>query len=646
MTSRLDQHKNEIIHSYTQDRLTGNDIAKRYNSSSSAVLARLRLWGIKPKSKCQIKSELIDNNRQFILDNYLSPKFPKTIKWIAHKIGVDESTLSNRLKKWGVRKRGNFKSTSFLLDKNKSKIIDLYTNTDKRTADIAKMFKVAECTIQQRLTKWGIPARIYKKAVPQEIKRLYDLGFSPEDIANKLDASVTSVYKILVRDFGIHHTKKRELTLNETRDIKYLYSTRGLSPKVIADLINKKITQKKNKISDTIIRRVIKELNLKKGNIDEISNEDLNVILGLFKDGLKISDISKKTHYPVGMISSVIDKYSLIKINKRRDIKNLEETVEKIREYRLRGLTLGQISGILNLSKSILYDIISEYKITSGGKVSKYSKEQLDILAERIKEMRTRSVSVESMSKQLNISTATINRVIKEYKIPFRKRVFTDEVRKQIEELASQQMNYKDIANKLGLLQESVRQETHRMGIQGVYSTLGTEYSDRALKLQNYYIKKYYLAPNYFSMIQISKTINIDKTTVKARLKAMGIPIRNSDQAIEARRNRTRMSINIPISIRKLMLEKKQHNKSIEITPTEEIIQEYKQPFMDPEVKVNNNLLCSKRYNKRPELDLLPDGRCIGRKYNLIPECAICKTKSSCLNEYRRNLKRLKDGQS
>jgi len=322
--------------------------------------------------------------------------------------------------------------SKILLD-NKDEIIRYYRDKNWTAARVAKKFNLGESTINLKLKEWGIPAHNYTKAIPMTVKKLYDQGLTPHEIAKTLDVDSGTIYKVLVSHFGIHHTKKVSFSVQEDFVIRSLNS-RGLS-----------------------IPLIISELNRQFPN--------------------------RPRTYPV--------VYA-----------------------RIQELGLSHTAAIRKSS-----DRANKH----------YSPAEIAHFVESIRPMRSKGISIDSMAKTLNVSKSLIARLIQEYKIPRVNKVFNDEVKSKIAELYRQGLHYDDIANRLGLKSESVRQEVSRIGFNKFLSPFSKSFTPEQIQKQEEYIRKYYQAPYFYSMGYLAKVINLDKTTIRARLEKMGIPVRNRE---------------------------------------------------------------------------------------------------------------------
>ncbi len=447
------------------------EIMKYNNLSVTTIHAILRKYNIPKRG---FLSKAIENE---IMKMYLA-NVP--LKEIEKKFGISDSTIHRIRRDFKILGRGKLETIA--IQKNKDKIIELY-QSGLTTAQVGKRLKMPEVTVLQNLKNWGIPRRTYIKVDPVRLLKLYKMGASPKELAATFGVSSSDIYKHLVEKFGIHHTKKVKFKLEEDNLLRYTYGTRGLSVPIVTKILNK-TRIRAAKLSDTIVRRRIKELNIKQGNYIEVTNDELNSLLGMIKTNLSLEEVSEKLQIPTVTITKIWQQY-------------------------------GKGKRIPREKKH-------------------FSKTEVDEQARRIRFARLQTrATVEDIAKTLGISTSQVARVIREYKIPYVKKVFNAAVRGRIKELYDSNMHYRDIAKKLGLKTESVRTECRRMGLPSIGKPWGKKYPANVVTFQNNLIKKYYLKPYYFSIHTLSKRLGLDRTTIKDRLQKMRIPVRGM---LESRR--------------------------------------------------------------------------------------------------------------
>lgn len=425
-----------------------------------------------------------------------------------------------------------------IIAKNKDRIIEWYTRSDNPLSaeQIGDRLNVAGCTIQLALKRWGIKSRDYHKAKPKEVLRYYNMGWTPEEIAETLDTDSGTIYKVLKNILGIRYTKKIKLTSKQWSDLHY-YLRRGMSHTLISELLNEKYNTKK--FTPNIVLGRMREKGLKKMKVNDVNNEELIRIIQLSKKGHTPKEIAKKVVVPWVLVSRIINNYSMPKNRGWKQLQNEGEIVDKIRDLRQKGYLYSQISHMLSIGQSLLSDLVAKHKLQGLGRKKRYTQEEINKYAKRIREMREGpgpALTINQISQRLNIPTTAVQRIIKQFNIPHAGRLFTDELRQKVKQMFLDGKHYNEIAKKLDLKQESVRQELHRMGISKRNTPWDKTYDAATIKKQNEYIKKHYLQPHYYSIFQIAKDLGLDKTTVKDRLQKMGVRIRSAAEQREIKK--------------------------------------------------------------------------------------------------------------
>jgi transcriptional regulator with XRE-family HTH domain/AraC-like DNA-binding protein/predicted transcriptional regulator len=532
----LYHHKDYFIYLNKVENWSLSRIAKAFGLSNWTIQTYFKEWGVEVQRPVHPKTKIILENKKWIIDKYTDKENPLALSQMADKLGVDSSTLSNKIRDWGCPLRGHFKPKTHVILKNKNNIIELYTRKENplTTQQIADKIGIAGCTIQLRLKEWGIPARNYEKATPSEVKRLYDLELTPEEIAERLDVDSGTVYKVLVTKFGIHHTKKNSLTVKELRILKYLYGSRRLAVPQVTRIMRKRFRRLKD-VSETIIRARIKETpGLRLSVEPDLTDEELMHAFGLLSEKKSFKEIGDEIEISPIKVQKELNKFKSVRYPTQKSL--TDHVKEKIIYLRKKKLSNFKIAIIVKSTPTVIFSFLRSKEVPAP---NTYSEEQKLIFVNQIRELRKDPKNtVLGISKIMNVSNSMVARLIRDYKIPKVKRVFNPEVQAKIRELYLKETHYSDIAKKLNLKTESVRQEIGRMGLKVIYKPFAREYSPRATAYQNNLIRIMYGSPYYFSMFKIADIIQIDKTTVKARLIKLKIPIRSADQARIVRRRK------------------------------------------------------------------------------------------------------------
>ena len=525
-------------------------LAEKYGVNYKTLSNYLVDWGVKSAPKTEI-----DDSKDWVISKYKEGKI--SVERMAKQLGVKPCSVSNALRAWGVpRNRGFFREKSVVIKTNKDKIIDLY-KSGWTSAKIAKKFGLADCTVQLKLKEWGVPARSYVKVDPLLVEKKLIQGFSIEEIADQLGVMPSAVYKTRVNKLGISSSNRVELSKLDANMVKRLYAFHGLNVAQIFRVMKKR-KMLKNVLSDAVIRRFVTENSLKQAKISDVSLDDLNNILGLSNSGLSPLEISDSLFIPVDVVVA-----NLVKFKKRTpgriSKENEDGFVEVVKDMRSKGLSSTVISNATGLTRSQISGLVKKFNIGGGGKIYKYSKRELDALADKIRVLRREKLTVNEIAAKLKVSSATVGRVIRDYSIPGSNKVFDDDVKRKIKDLFLKDVHYVDIAKRLGLKSESVRQEISRMGFSRrdkPWNIKHQVYSEEEQRVQNEFFRKYYLAPYFFSIKSLSDKSGLDKTTIKNRLKKMGIRIRGGDEA-KALRSVRAHNVRIPASEREVLFRRR-----------------------------------------------------------------------------------------
>jgi hypothetical protein len=560
-----------LIGDYTKldNPLTLSQLSRKYKISTQTISYNLRKQGIPTQQT--FRSVKADKHKRWVISAYQNGM---TTEKIAKRLGISLATLYLKLREWHVPQRcpTNRKETR-VIESNKQNIISWYTDRENplTAAQIGSKIGIAECTIQLRLKAWGIPARSYKKAFPEQVMRMYQNGLSISEIAQRLHCDQQVVRKAL----DIRIPQGRRLDNLETKRLRYLYSDRGMSVEDIADIMNEFIFKRKDmsnvekqrkKLTATILRARIDELGFNKGEIkpEEIDVNELNTILSYVKEGLPLEQIAKRTFHSRSTINKVIERYRFIKINRAAKIEDEAALAAKIRELAEKGQSRNIISTATGLSLAVLYDFMRKHGIKASAKVREFSEEEIEQQVAQIRGLRKQiGMTLEKIAAQLNVSTAHVGRLIREYHIPASPRKYTPELIKAIRNLHSQGLSTKAISFEVNMPSKTVEYILLRQSLVPNPVDKGVAYTNTAMQLQNSYIAKYYPEPFLFSMKLISDKLNLDKTTIKARVKMLGMRVRTPQEAKAVRHLRTLGKLPRTFYVPKSDFEKMQEKRQI-----------------------------------------------------------------------------------
>ena len=145
------EHTKEICRLYTEELVSMDKLAKKFDTTKTTILAVLEVNGIKRRDKSYAWE-----HSKIIYDMYTRQNKP--IKEIAGVFDVADATISRILKSSGAKvKRGGRKKSE--LWEHADKICSLYIDDLKSTLEIAKLYKTNAMAIKRILDNKGIKTR-------------------------------------------------------------------------------------------------------------------------------------------------------------------------------------------------------------------------------------------------------------------------------------------------------------------------------------------------------------------------------------------------------------------------------------------------------------------------------------------------------
>ena len=472
----------------------------------------------------------LEHFKRRIIFQYTRANYPKSYSWLAQAFGLSESTIRRALINWGIPpKPTGIKDQSVRLERLKEEIIKDYA-LGLSAKVIGDKYGFGESTVQLNLKKWGITARNHTKVTADDIRGMIAAGVPIRDIAKNFDTKPSTIYRIRKEKLFITSSKKKRFSSLEERLIRNFYS-RGLSISQIYRILKNRNLLRIHESAGPL-RQFIEVLRLHRGNPPIVSNEQLFDILGLAKQGVSTQVISDKLIIPDYLISDVLKQFAPRRFAhvQLKKLPDKEMLINRIREMRINGASREVIMTATGLSPTQLDTLVAKYHIP-GGQNKRYSKELLNQLALKIREMRLNKATKREIAIALNINEVLIGKIIKDYRIPYVKRVFDDATREKIKELYLRDIHYTNIAGTLGLKEDSVREEIGRMGLpkrDKPWNLSNQAYTPEEHAAQDDFIRKYYVKPYYRSIGELSRLLKIDKTTIRNRLEKMNIPIRSN----------------------------------------------------------------------------------------------------------------------
>ena len=145
---RNDLDDDEIRKLYIEEEISIVQIGEKLGASDRIISYRLKKQGIKLRSKGKRRDDLDDEEiKKLYIKEGLS------IYQIGEKLGASDRTISNRLKKQGIKLRSKGRSCNDLDDEEIKK---MYIEEGLSTVQIGEKFGVSSPTISKRLKKQGI----------------------------------------------------------------------------------------------------------------------------------------------------------------------------------------------------------------------------------------------------------------------------------------------------------------------------------------------------------------------------------------------------------------------------------------------------------------------------------------------------------
>lgn len=484
-----------------------------------------------------VASPKLEPNKKQIIAKYLDISKHIPFQSLADQYHVSPVTLQKAFQAWRVSRPPLPKIKTGIIIKNKDKIIEAYTrsNNPLTAHQIADKLGCAECTIQLRLKEWGIPARQYKKVNAQDILNLISKGWSVSDLAKQFDVDKSSIIRIRLQQ-GIRTSKRVKMTRQDFRRLKYLRIIRGLSIPQIGKILD---PWHKKGFTDAVLYNRIKEFKIPQNKISEVTNEELFQILQRMSYQ-KIPEIALTLELPEYIVTQTINKFKPKQKKFYHHPKiRIYEIADQVRELTQRGISSELITARLKISPVTLFHIRKRFGISTY-RVKKYSQAQILQAIEKIRDLRSKAVTVKQIAKVIGMSEAVIFRLIKEYKVPRTNKVFSQPVINKITKMFESGLSPREISRKTQFHAEGIRYILRRKGYDLTITPWAKKYAHKLIsKEQDQQIKELYLPPNYWSMFALAKKLYLDKTTIKDRLEKMGIPIRNIEQAREIRKMHT-----------------------------------------------------------------------------------------------------------
>jgi len=194
---------------YTNKKLDTNEIARKFNCSTTTIVKRLHHHDI------PIRRTRIDITHDRLADLYLGKKM--TIYQIAKKFNCNEVTVFNRLKQYNIPIwRNELKKGQYKVEIPNDKLRDLYIDKGLTISEIKKRFNYSRTTLHKRLYRYGIPVRSVSEALkgkPSNMKGKHHTLETKKKISRATIKQLASG-KMKRKDTSIELKMERELKRN------------------------------------------------------------------------------------------------------------------------------------------------------------------------------------------------------------------------------------------------------------------------------------------------------------------------------------------------------------------------------------------------------------------------------------------------
>lgn len=142
----------EVARLYYEEGLTQEEIGERYGVTISGISQRMRKWGMETRTQSDYK---IDISRETIEELYYGKKM--TLKQIGEIFEVDAQTIRNRMKEYGMSRRGHWDYV--YIDISRDELHELYVNKRMSAPAIAKLYGCEATVVYRRMKEHGIEVR-------------------------------------------------------------------------------------------------------------------------------------------------------------------------------------------------------------------------------------------------------------------------------------------------------------------------------------------------------------------------------------------------------------------------------------------------------------------------------------------------------
>lgn len=385
------------------------EICKDLNISHSTFMTKCREFGIQTK-KLEAKEKLASISKEQLTN---AIERLKSRKAVCAELGITEKQYVSLCNKYGIK-------TEAALAKERAAAIteeqleDLLIEQKKTRSIAAKELGVSVTTIDRLIVKFGLPIKselenqqenIAKISVEQ-IKELESSNLTIREKAKALNIGVNTYLNLLYK-MGLKQLTQEELALKSK--IESLLS-QNKTMNEIANELNISYSSLHNFIDRFSITTKRKEIRSNNLSIDKEKFTKL-VKLGFSKSDIKEEfNISENTYY------NLIYKLNLSTTlnSSKNDINDVSK--EEFLELINKNCSRSEICMRLNISKNMYRRLLSKYGIITSQTainehVNSITKEELGLLVEQ-------GYKKETICEMLDISSGSYTKLMKKFKIP------------------------------------------------------------------------------------------------------------------------------------------------------------------------------------------------------------------------------------
>ena len=388
------------------------EICKDLSISHSTFIAKCREFGIQTKH-LEAKEKLASISKEQLTD---AIERLKSRKAVCAELGITEKQYVSLCNKYGIKTEAALiKERAAAITEEQLK--DLLIEQKKTRSIAAKELGVSVTTIDRLIAKFRLPIKselenkqeIIAKISVEQLKEPENSDLTIKEKAKALNIGVNTYLNLLYK-MGLKQLTQEELALKSR--IETLLA-QNKTMKDIANELNISYFSLHNFIDKFSITTPKKEIH---SNISSIDKEKFTkmVKLGFSKSDIKEEfNISENTYY------NMIYKLNLSTTlnSSKNDINDVSK--EKFLELINKNCSRSEICMRLNISKYMYRRLLSKYGIITpqtaiNEHVNSITKEELSLLVEQ-------GYKKETICEMLDISSGSYTKLMKKFKIPNRK---------------------------------------------------------------------------------------------------------------------------------------------------------------------------------------------------------------------------------